>query len=373
MRKNILIYYQNPSRSIFFESFIQKLIQKGYNVYFLTKSVKGVLHERIKELGATTDFYNPRGYRLFRFIYHWRFLIKYCRKNKIEIVYSHLQLANLIALFAQYFISAKVFPCRHHVDEIMIVRNKTALRIDKMVNRLAKKIIVVSEAVKRHMTDRENVKADKIIVIPLGYNFDLYSKPDPVRVENIKQQMNCHLLLIIIARMTAGKRHIIALQALNRLVSEGLDIKMAILYSGPEEENLKAFIHKNNLAERVVFTGFLNNTMDYVEAADLLVHPSVIEASNQVVKEAAILEKPSVVCSGIGDFDEYIVHKQNSFLVSKENTLDEMCEIVREYYYKKGELKKMGARLKEKVLCKFNIEKVADEYLGAACQTANGI
>jgi glycosyltransferase involved in cell wall biosynthesis len=366
MKKNILIYFQNPFRNIFFESFVQGLIQKGHNVYFLTKCDKGVVHQKLKELGVTTDFYNPHGFRLFRFIYHWAFLIKYCRKNKIDIVYSHLQLANLIALFAQYFIRAKVFPCRHHVDEIIIVGNKTALRIDKMVNRLAKKIIVVSNAVKRQMTDRENVKAGKIIVIPLGYIFDLYNKPHPETVSKIRKQMNCHLLLIVVARMTAGKRHIIALQVLDKLVREGLDISMVILDRGAEEENLKTFVYENNLKEKVLFTGFLGNTMDYVAASDLLLHPSVIEASNQAVREASILEKPCIVCSNVGDFDEYIIDRQNSFLVTKENTLEEMCGIVREYYYKKDDLKKMGIRLKEQVLRKFNIENVVEEYLRVA-------
>jgi glycosyltransferase involved in cell wall biosynthesis len=261
MTKNILIYFQNSYRNIFFESFLPGLIKKGYNVHFLTKCEKGILHEKMEELGATTASYNPRGPRFARFIYHWWFLVKYSRKNKIDIVYSHLQLANLIALFAQYFIRAKVFPCRHHVDEIMLVRNKTALRIDKMVNRLAKKIIVVSDAVKRHMVEQENVKPGKIIVIPLGYNFDLYSKPDPEKVLKIKKKMDCHLLLIVIARMTAGKRHIITLQVLKRLVAEGLDIKMLILDRGVEEENLRTFIRENNLDERVLFTSFLTNTM----------------------------------------------------------------------------------------------------------------
>jgi glycosyltransferase involved in cell wall biosynthesis len=366
MAKNILIYFQNSYRNIFFESFVPGLIKKGHNVYFLTKCERGILHGKIEESGVTTASYNPHGPRFFRFIYHWWFLVRYSRKNKIDIVYSHLQLANLIALFAQYFIRAKVIPCRHHVDEIVIVGNKTALRIDKMVNRLAKKIIVVSNAVKRQMTDRENVKADKITVIPLGYIFDLYNKPDPETVLKIKEQMDCHLLLIVIARMTAGKRHIIALQVLNRLVTEGLDIKMLILDRGIEEENLRIFVQENNLNERVIFTGFLNNTMDYVAAADLLLHPSVIEASNQVVREAAILEKPCIVCNDVGDFNEYIIDKQNSFLVTKENTLEEMCGIVREYYYKKDELKKMGARLKEQVLCKFSIENVVEEYLQMA-------
>jgi glycogen(starch) synthase len=366
MNKNILIYFQNSYRNIFFESFVPGLIKKGYRVHFVTKCERGLLHERIEALGVTTASYNPKGPRFTRFIYHWWFLIKYCRKNKIDILYSHLQLANLIALLAQYFIPAKVFPCRHHVDEIIQVGNRTSIIIDKWVNRLSRKIIVVSAAVKRHMIEKENVRPAKIVVIPLGYNFDLYNKPDPGSVALIKKEMNCHLLLIIIARMTAGKRHIVALEVLNKLVKEGLDIKLILLDRGVEEENLRSFIRDNGLDGKVLFTGFLNNTMDYVAAADLLIHPSVIEASNQVVREAGILEKPCIVCDGVGDFDEYIINRVNGFLVSRENTFPEMSGLVKEYYYKKDELKAIGARFREEVLNKFGIENIVDDYLRVA-------
>lgn len=363
MGKNILIYYQNPYRSIFFESIGQTFRQRGYTVYFLTKCDRGILHEKMEEFGVITAAYNPRAPRLLRFFYHWVYLIRYCRRNKISVVYSHLQLANLIALLAQYFIRPKVLPCRHHVDEIIQVNNRTALLIDKWVNRLSKKIIVVSAAVKQHMIEREKVNPGKIVVIPLGYNFDLYNKPDPGKACAIKKEMNCHLLLIIVARMTGGKRHIVALQVLNKLVKEGLDVKLIIMDGGPEQENLRSYIRENVLGDKVLFTGFLNNTMDYVAAAELLLHPSVIEASNQVVREAGILEKPCIVCKGVGNFDEYFVHRENGFLVSKENTMSEMSDIVKEYYNKKDQLKQIGTRFRKQVLDKFSIDKIVDEYL----------
>jgi len=366
MKKNILIYYQNPYRTIFLESFVQKLIAKGFTVHFLSKCERGILQDLVEKYGAITTCYNPKKPRFFRFFYHIFFLIKYCRKNKIDVVYSHLQLANLIALVAQYFIGAKVIPCRHHVDEIILVRNRTAILIDKVVNRLAKMIVVVSNAAKLHMVAKENVKGSKIFVIPLGYDFKLYNKINILEVEKIRKQINCELVLLISSRMTLNKRHQIAFSVLKILKSENLDIKLIVLDKGPEEQRLRRFAIENGLLKEIIFTGFLNNIMNYVAAADVLIHPSVIEASNQIVKEAGYLEKTSIVCHGVGDFDEYIVDRENGFLVSKENTVSEMTAIVREYYFKKDELKKMGTKLKQDVLQKFDIEKVVEQYLKVA-------
>jgi len=360
---NILIYYQNPYRTVFLESLAQSFIQKGHTVHLLTICEKGVLHQKMQSLGVTTAFNQVNGNRLFQVVGQLRFLIKYCRKHKIDIVYSHLQFANLIADIARPFIKAPVFPCRHHVDEVRMVANKNALVIDRLVNRLSSRIIVVSNAVKKYMTEKEGVKAGKITVIPLGYNFDLYDKPDPVEVVNIREKTPCHLLLILIARMTFHKRHILALEALNKLVKDGLDVKLLVLDHGAEEKNLRAFVHDNQLQDRVIFTGFLNNTMNYLAAADLLLCPSLIEASNQVVKEAALLQKPAVVCSGIGDFDEYFRHGENGFLVSQENTTEEMYSVIKSYYNRKNDLETMGKKMKKEVLERFDIRNITDKYL----------
>lgn len=365
---NILLYYQNPYHTVFLESLVEYFIAKGHNVFFLTTCKDGVLHEKMEHLGAkiSTHTYPSRTNKTVQFIGQWIFLIRYCRKNKINIVYSHLQFANLIAVLAQYFISAKVFPCRHHSDDVVIRGNKNAMRLDKLVNIFSRKLIVVSNAVKDQLIKIEKIKPEKIIVIPLGYNFNLYDKPDFKKALAIRENMQSELLLIIIGRMTENKRHIIALQVLERLISEKFSVKMIILDEGIEESKLKLFVAEKKLGNNVLFTGFLKNTMDYLEASDLLIHPSISEASSQVVKEAAILNKPSIVCNEVGDFDEYMIHKKNGFLVSKENCLDSMYELVKEYYYKKTELKNMGREINTVVKSKFDINPVGLAYLQLA-------
>lgn len=359
---NVLIYYQNSSRTVFLESLAQSLVEKGHTVFFLTTSPEGILHEKMRDIGVTASAHAEKENLFPRFFRLLWYLLRYCRKNKIDVVLSHLQFANLVAVAAQYLIKAKVFPCRHHVDEVALLGNRNGLLGDKLVNRFARKVIVVSNAAKRRMTEHEKVKADKVVVIPLGYNFSRYDTPDRKRVAEIRKKMQCHLLLIVIARMAPNKRHIVALQVLNKLIRDGLDVKILLLDHGPEKENLEAFIAENGLEGKVFFTGFLNNTMDYVAAADLVLHPSVIEASNQIVKEAALLGKPAVVCRGIGDFDEYFIHRQNGLLVSKENTGEEMYALVKEYYNKKEELAAMGERMKKVVLNRFDVRNISEAY-----------
>jgi glycosyltransferase involved in cell wall biosynthesis len=216
------------------------------------------------------------------------------------------------------------------------------------------------------MINHEGVRPEKIHVINLGYNFDLYHKPHPEKVIQIKKQLNCEFVLVIISRMNASKRHMVAAQVLFELIKKGLNVKMIMMDDGIEKNKVVSFLKEKGIEDKVLFTGFINNTMDHLATADLLLHPSISEASNQVVKEAAFLSIPSVVCKGVGDFEEYIVNEKNGFLVDKENALNEMVSIIQNYYSNKGQLKSMGEKIRAEVLTRFAIEPVCDKYLELA-------
>jgi glycosyltransferase involved in cell wall biosynthesis len=345
---------------------MQGFVEKGYDTFLLTLSPKGQLHKIVDDFGVKA-FGVSRNYKGVRFyIMNFIWLHKFCRENRISVIYSHLQNANLIALLTGYVLGVKVIPCRHHVDEVLLAGNKNGILIDKFVSFLSKRIVVVSDPIKRHMIEKERILSKKIVVIPLGYNFNLYNKPNQKEIVTIRDTYSCKLLLIIVSRMATNKRHIIAFRSVNRLVKKGLDIKLIVMDSGYEENNLRKFVSDNNLESNIFFTGFKDNIVDYISAADLLLCPSIIEASNQVVKEAAVLGKPSVVVKGVGDFDEYIVDKENGFFVSKDNTEDDMTNLLLKMYNSEYDLPFIGNSLKEIVYQKFAIEPVVEKYLQIA-------
>jgi glycosyltransferase involved in cell wall biosynthesis len=249
---------------------------------------------------------------------------------------------------------------------VKLAGNKNANRIDKVINFLSRRIIVVSNAVKKQMVNHEAVSPKKIHVINLGYNFELYHKPDLQKVKEIRELMNCKMILIVVSRMTASKRHIAAVQVLNNLIKKNLDVKMIMMDEGAEKTNIVAFLRNNHIEEKVVFTGFVNNTMNYMAAAHLLVHPSITEASNQVVKEAALLYKPAIVCKNVGDFDEYIINEKNGFIVDQSNLVSGMTEVIEKYYNKMEVLNSLGSKIHDTVLERFAIDPVCDQYLKLA-------
>ena len=360
---NILIYYQSSLNSILLESLAQSFAQKGHKVFFLTTTEKGLLHNKIEKLGVPTFSYTPKVNKLISYIAHWWYLIRFCRKHKIEVVYSHLQYVNLIAILAQYFIKAKVIPCRHHIDEVRQIGNRNALIVDKIVNALAKRIVVLSNTAIDYMVSHERVKKSKLHMIPLGYNFTLYGSPNIDEVKKIKNQYSCDLLFITASRMVATKRHECSIQCVKYLVEKGYNVKLLITDQGERELVLKALVKELKLENHIYFIGYRVDLLNYLAASDLILHPSVSESSNQVIKEGALWSKTAIVVKGVGDFDEYIVNGENGFLVSHENTAVEMAEIITEHYSQRKSFFEIGKRLKEIVLKRFDIEVVSNAYL----------
>jgi glycosyltransferase involved in cell wall biosynthesis len=89
-------------------------------------------------------------------------------------------------------------------------------------------------------------------------------------------------------------------------------------------------------------------------ASDLLIHPSLTEASNNVVKEMGVLEKGVAVCRNVGDFNDYIEEGRNGFFIDRDNLKQTVEKIIRIAYKDKEKLAVMGKELRKDVLRLFD-------------------
>jgi glycosyltransferase involved in cell wall biosynthesis len=89
-------------------------------------------------------------------------------------------------------------------------------------------------------------------------------------------------------------------------------------------------------------------------AADLLIHPSLTEASSNVVKEMGLLKKPVAVCEHVGDFDDYIKDMENGYILQTLSLKDSIERVIRDAYSRKEALRGMGEKLNQSVLNLFS-------------------
>ncbi|MBL7739736.1 MAG: glycosyltransferase family 4 protein [Chitinophagaceae bacterium] len=364
MPKRILLYYPPNKRSVAIETLCKAVKEAGHEIIVLTLTERDAFHTAIEKTGVHTfTTVMPRKPSLPYFWKQARYLIQFCREHQIDAVWSHLQEANFVALLAQPFLKARVLPFRHHAEsafyaeygkQFSMKRNKNEVWFDRIINRLAKRIVIPSSGVWYGMERYERCNMKKVILAPYIYDFSSYARPDKFQVEKLKEKYPATLRLIMVSRMVPTKQHQVVFSIVQKLIAEGLSVRMIVMDDGPLKGELEAFIKKHGLHEHIIMVGFRTDFINFMDAADLLIHPSLTEASNNVVKELALLEKGVAVCKDVGDFNDYIVNERNGFLIDRKNLAASIESIIRKAYADKAGLSKMGAELKKDVLRLFS-------------------
>lgn len=88
----------------------------------------------------------------------------------------------------------------------------------------------------------------------------------------------------------------------------------------------------------------------------------MLESSCVVVKEAAITKLPVLVCKHVGDFDDYLVHGKNGFMVSENNFVEEALAILISNYQNQRLLTDIAKNLHDKVIELFSVNSIITQY-----------
>lgn len=360
---SILFYSPFNQRSRDTESLMIAFHQQGHKVISLSQQEGYLIHDFLKANGIYVHSYVVAGERSGWWYYfrHLIFFVRFCWKNNVDIVYSHLEPANFVASVGQYLIRAKTYLCRHHIDEGALYNFNKDLYY-RITYRLAKKIIVVSEHAKRYMVTKEKIPVNKILHINLAYDFNLYNKAVEKNVTEIRNQFKAQILLLTACRLTAFKRPEIAVHVVKKLSDLGLDVKLIMLGKGEMENQLKTLITDLGLSDKVSMPGYVSNVLDFMASSDFFLHPSLLDSSCVAVKEAGLVKLPVIVCKGVGDFDDYLIHEKNGFSVNRDTFAEEASEIIVQNFRNKDLLQKIGGNLNQSVLDLFSVQHVIGQY-----------
>ncbi len=366
---NILFYSSFNSRARDAESLMLAFKNQGHDVISLTQASGNDINSILIASGVKALSYEVQSkYTIWFVLKHLYYLIRLCWRESIDIIYCHLEAPSFIGVLSQFFIRPKVYICRHHIDEAKLYGFDQSISY-KLTYRLARQIIVVSNHAKEFMVADERIPSKKIIHINLAYDFSLFTKPDTNSVDRLKKKYMADILLLCVGRLTEFKRPNLSIDVLKSLLQRQVNAKLIILGSGPMNASLNKMVADQHLCEKVFFEGRVPNVLDYMAASDFLIHPSVLESSCVVVKEAGLTKLPVIVCKGIGDFDDYLIHTENGFLVNENRFVDEATWVIETYSHDKEKLTKIGEKLSQGVRDFFNITNVLKAYDKIHCKT----
>ncbi len=171
------------------------------------------------------------------------------------------------------------------------------LRLFRRVVRAVDRVVATTETGRRQLI-AWGVAPEKITVIPNGTDFHRRVLdrriPDGPRVVGL------------VANFVRVKRHELFLDVVARLIAEGEDVRAVIvggvlpIHDGAAyEAEVRAYVERLGIGERVLFTGFRDDVPETMAAMDVLVCTSRHESFCRVVVEAMAVGTP-VVATAVG-------------------------------------------------------------------------
>jgi len=184
----------------------------------------------------------------------------------------------------------------------------------RLAFRYARKIITVSEALRRDLLTAHPQLAHKSITIPNGVDTRAALARDPAATRAALGLSPEGPLVGMVARLAPHKGIPEFIRAA-RLVADALpSVQLVLAGDGPLRRDAHSLHQELDLGHRLRLLGEIESGRELIAALDLLVIPSTSEASSLVAMEAMAFEKP-VVATSVGGLPEVVGDGETGLLV----------------------------------------------------------
>lgn len=326
---------------------------------FLCCVGKGILYDKAKEKGIECINLSVKEILQGK-------LIEYINKNKIDIINFHGAKANFLYIFLNKKIKIASVVTVHSDYRSDFMNNRIKYIFFTPLNKLGLKkfkfYICVSNYIKE-LLEQNNFIGDKFIVNNGTYTKSievLESKDDIRKKYNIGMQ---DFVFITVGRLHPVKNHSGIIEAFDKLRKEVKDIKLIFVGDGVLKEALKEKVREFNLQGEIIFTGWIDNVLDYIRAANISILASFSEggAPPIAVLDSA-MAKRSVICPKIGDMDEVIDKDNNMGYLMSENSVDELYKEMKKAYLNRDNMEVMGSNFYNHIVKNFSMEVFWNKY-----------
>jgi glycosyltransferase involved in cell wall biosynthesis len=294
---------------------INEMNRLGYSVRLLTLRNESKF-SIAEEVELPKQYWQTINFSGFFNVTDWIKVYKYFKKEKPDIVFSHLWFSNTIIRIVCKIVGVKnVFSFEHNVYET--VKSNKHYFVDRLLQQWSKKIIAVSSAVKISLI-KNGIRQEKIIVINNGINLSKYTYGASGKLREELGIGDSTIVFLTIGRLIHQKGIDILLQAFAKIPKESV---LVIVGQGTDELSLKKLAVELGIDKRVYFLGIRHDIPNVLSMCDVFVLASRYEGLGIVVLEAMASKKPII----ISDFEagkDMIDSGINGLVVKKEGVDD---------------------------------------------------
>lgn len=227
--------------------------------------------------------------------------------------------------------------------------------LKRITSRFAKKIIAISEAVKKDLIYRYKISENKISIIPNGIELNKYLEFS----KNNKKEKTTKIILGTIGRLVPQKGHAILIKALAKL--KDIDFECQIAGRGRQEIKLNKQIEYLGLTNKIKLIGAINDVPNFLNSLDIFVFPSLWEGQGIVLLEAALMNLP-IIASEVDGIKE-ILNNETAYLV-KSGDVNSLSKKISWLINNLGQetVTEKSAKLKQEIINKYSVSRMSQDY-----------
>ena len=269
-----------------------------------------------------------------------------------DVIHTH---ACISARIAGRVKGVKIVNTRHCLEDPKRFPKRFVYRA--LNNSLSDAVIAVSEAVARNLV-QDGISEKKVHLV--------YNGIAPLTALSLQEQTAVRqqyglderdVVIGIVARLEPVKNHELFLEAAKFAAIVNPRLRFLIVGSGSREAELKALAKKSEIADKVIFTGYIEDVNDIMNIIDVPVITSHKEALSIALIEGMSLAKPCIATDS-GGTAEVVYHGRNGIIVPNNDAVNLSLAMIDlgQNARKRAELGQEGQKIARE---KFGIDNMA--------------
>lgn len=248
-----------------------------------------------------------------------------------------------------------------HLVNVSHARRQLYGRVDRMTLRLARRVIAVSDAGRRHLQAFGHVPSERLDVVYNGVDLRRFA-PRPARDHDGR------LTIGMVAQLTSAKGWEDFIALVEGLVERAGPVHAKIIGDGPLRGTLETLVRERRLEDVVEFVGHRADVERVLHELDVFVLTSHREGLSMAVLEAMASGLP-VIATDVGGAREQVVDGVNGFITRVGDVAD---LVARAELLAGRELReRFGRASRQRVEAQFSETAMVDGY-AQAYRTAVG-
>ena len=224
--------------------------------------------------------------------------------------------------------------------------------------RFVKRIVAVSEGVKKYLIEDRKIASEKIVIIHYGIDLSLFKSRNGFLDKRKRSELGLpdHKIVIgTVARLEIQKGHRYLIAAAPEIINKFSNVVFVFAGDGTLRQELETQVNALGLQENFRFLGFRKDVKELLFAFDVFVLPSLFEGLPNVILEAMASGRP-IVATAVDGTPELIEHNETGLLVPPKSP-HALQEQILNLLENEEKGSKLGRQAKEMAKQKFSFDQ----------------